>query len=380
MRIGKIPITIYPSFWFLAVFIGIYASSISSIFIWIPIIFVSVLVHELGHALLAKKWGQRAHIELWALGGTTIRQGGTLSAKKEFTIVLMGPLFGFTLAALANIVAEIISTSAPNLSVLFKLICSVNIFWSILNLLPVHPLDGGKLVSTLLEGLFGHNGLRASYFMGGAVAVVLCILFLSANPILGCIFLALAFENFRSWKSSKFTVSESQEWDLLADTEKAVNLWHANQQNEAIEHLETICKGAEKGRAIVEATEKLGQYLLAVGRPQESFNYLSAIQNRLSAEGLRLLQLSCYQLKKWKEALQYGEKAFREESDGSCALLNAFSAARLLQPDVALNWLRSAKTFAALDLSAAIYSEDFAAIRDYPPFQQFAKALRYMPK
>src|SRR6187399_803252 len=98
---GKIPVHIYPIFWLLALLIGwLYSFTILGAVILGFVVFISVLVHEYGHALSALAFGQQSFIELVGLGGVTQRQGKRLSLGKEFIIILNGPLAGLALAIL----------------------------------------------------------------------------------------------------------------------------------------------------------------------------------------------------------------------------------------------------------------------------------------
>ncbi len=105
---GRIPITIYPTFWLFAALIGyLNSGSLIGTLIWIGIIFVSVLFHEFGHALTALLFGQHPRIELVALGGLTYHDGQKLPFWKQFFIVLDGPIFGFLLAIGASILLHV---------------------------------------------------------------------------------------------------------------------------------------------------------------------------------------------------------------------------------------------------------------------------------
>ena len=145
---GKIPIRIHPLFWFLAVAIGWLNAdgNIPKTAIWIVIILFSVLVHEFGHALTALAFGQRARIDLVGFGGLTHRHGGKLKFWQEFLVVLNGPLFGLLFSALAYM--WLVKVNPPQESLYrygLQVTVLVNIFWTILNLMPVYPLDGGNL-------------------------------------------------------------------------------------------------------------------------------------------------------------------------------------------------------------------------------------------
>ena len=78
-----IPVRVSPLFFLTAALIGfLWSNTLMGTLIWMMIIFVSVLVHEYGHALTAKAFGQSPRIELVAFGGLTIPQGKRLSLRK----------------------------------------------------------------------------------------------------------------------------------------------------------------------------------------------------------------------------------------------------------------------------------------------------------
>ncbi len=120
------------------------------IFAFWVIVSVSILVHELGHAFTCRALGVEVHgITLHGLGGHVTR--GRSGPGKSLAISLAGPgagmLLGFTLLGLFW------ATDAmrdPRLAVIAQQLLWVNIGWSILNLLPMRPLDGGN---ALLSGL-----------------------------------------------------------------------------------------------------------------------------------------------------------------------------------------------------------------------------------
>ena len=136
-----IPVRVSPLFFLTAALIGfLWSNTLMGTLIWMMIIFVSVLVHEYGHALTAKAFGQSPRIELVAFGGLTIPQGKRLSLGKEFLVVLMGPAFGFLLFLTAYLI-EPYTESFMQMILRFTWI--VNLFWTAINLLPILPFDGG---------------------------------------------------------------------------------------------------------------------------------------------------------------------------------------------------------------------------------------------
>ena len=168
MRIpGIIPIAIHPLFWVVAGIIGWAFSGDPTITaIWVVIIFFSVLLHEFGHALTARFFGQNASIDLVAFGGVTTRSGKRLKLWQDFIVVFNGPLAGFLLYVLLTTIYHNLSPNTnPLLAYAIGNGARINLYWTILNLLPIMPLDGGQLMSIMLESIFGFRGIKISLFV-----------------------------------------------------------------------------------------------------------------------------------------------------------------------------------------------------------------------
>ena len=122
--------------------------------VWLAVVTVSVLIHELGHALAAKRFGQHPTISLHMLGGTTSYKGeGTLSRGQQILITIAGPASGLLLGGLAwtaRLGANALDWSRPLVTLAFNDALFVNIGWSLFNLLPVLPMDGGRITAYLV--------------------------------------------------------------------------------------------------------------------------------------------------------------------------------------------------------------------------------------
>src|SRR5262249_255928 len=131
---GKIPIRIHPLFWILIFVIGwLNSMSLIGTIIWAVVIFVSVLVHEYGHALTAMAFGQRANIDLIGMGGLTTRSGKTLKLWQEFLVVLNGPLAGISLYFIAFYIKRSLAASdhLGLIHAILNVMIIVNLFWTI---------------------------------------------------------------------------------------------------------------------------------------------------------------------------------------------------------------------------------------------------------
>ncbi len=127
--------------------------------VWLLILFLSVLIHELGHALVASRMGASASIRLHAMGGVTswsmdepVRPG------RRIVIALAGSAAGLVVGGLVWLLLLRTDLVPPPWSAPARLFVTANVFWGLLNWLPVRPLDGGHVVAATLELVFGRRG------------------------------------------------------------------------------------------------------------------------------------------------------------------------------------------------------------------------------
>jgi Zn-dependent protease len=112
--------------------------------IWIPIVFVSVLVHELAHAGMIGLLGFGAsQVILGGMGGVTIN-ARRAKAWQDLLISLAGPFSSFGLMLLCMLLQSLeVARTDRMLQVLLPSMVWANLAWGIFNLIPVPPLDGG---------------------------------------------------------------------------------------------------------------------------------------------------------------------------------------------------------------------------------------------
>ncbi len=148
-RLGSIQVVVEPFFWLMAFIMGSNLRG-PAIVLWVGVVFVSILVHELGHALTSRAFGARAWIRLHSFGGLTYPDR-KLKRSHEVLMTLAGPFAGFALAGLLIGLSRQFPAMlmAPNVALVIDLAVQVNVAWGIMNLLPVPPLDGGHVALAL---------------------------------------------------------------------------------------------------------------------------------------------------------------------------------------------------------------------------------------
>src|SRR4030095_10978539 len=190
-RLFGIPVSVGAYFLLTAVILGRrQAPTLALLVAWIAVMFVGVLMHELGHALTARAYGQQPSITLHGLGGlTSWRPPGDIGPGRRAVITLAGPLVGIVVGVPAAVLAALLpEASAARLIARFA--AEVNLVWGLLNLLPMLPLDGGRIVASLLELAIGPGGQRAASALSIAVALALAGVSLWSGDIVLVLFCA----------------------------------------------------------------------------------------------------------------------------------------------------------------------------------------------
>jgi Zn-dependent protease len=116
-------------------------------------LFVSVLLHELGHSVVAKRYGIKVpRITLFVFGGVSEIATEPTSAGEEFWIATAGPAVSFALA-LVFWELQLLLVNAGPLSALAKYLALLNLVLGVFNLVPGFPLDGGRVFRSIMWGI-----------------------------------------------------------------------------------------------------------------------------------------------------------------------------------------------------------------------------------
>jgi Zn-dependent protease len=196
-RIGSIPVIVEPWFWLSGLMFNMQSMEGPRIVLWLLVFFVSVLVHELGHALAIHAFGARASIRLHSFGGLT-HPSRNLSRWRSVAMTLAGPGAGFVLGGLALLTLRLVPTLPPLAYWTVERLMIVNFFWGVMNLLPIPPLDGGHV----LLGVLGRRYERTARIIAVAFAGLVVLYGLSSGQLfLTIMFGLLAFQNIQTLRA-----------------------------------------------------------------------------------------------------------------------------------------------------------------------------------
>jgi len=136
------------------------ATSYALGFVSVLLLFVSILAHEFGHALVARKYGiEIEEIDLWLLGGVSRMRGEAHDPQDELRYAIAGPAVTAVIAACFGVAAVLLPSSTPEaVRALIEYQAFVNVAILVLNLLPAFPLDGGRVLRSLMWRRSGQMG------------------------------------------------------------------------------------------------------------------------------------------------------------------------------------------------------------------------------
>lgn len=374
---GKIPISIHPLFWLVALFIGWMSSfTFSGTLIALGVVVISVLLHEFGHALTASLFGQKTRIELAAFGGFTYRQGRKLKLWEEFFVVLNGPLVGFILFLIASFILEHIKTENTYILFFLKFTALANLFWTVLNLIPVLPLDGGHLLSIILEAIFGFKGIKMAVIIGLILAVGSAIFFFVIGAfIIGALFLIFSFESFRSLRYYKIFKEKDRDDKLQDKMKKAETHLQIGEDDKSLALLNEVREEAKEGILYTLATEQVADIYKNQQRFGEAYALLLPLEKSLSNESMILLHLLAYKNRDYQKLRQLGKECYQLQPSAEIALYNAIAESALKDINASIGWLGCAIR-EGLSLDTALKHKEFDFIKNDSRFKAFLEGQR----
>lgn len=193
--LAGVPVRVHPLFWLVTFLLGAgHDARPVDVLLWVLAVFVSIVIHEFGHAVMIRYYGWRPRIILYSLGGLAAYEPTWHRTWPQVVISFAGPAAGFVFAALIALAIRLAGHDVwfdyrrllpmpirfelfrqMNLNLFLFDLFFVNIYWGCINLLPIYPLDGGRISQETLNHYNPSNGIRQSLQLSIFTAVGMAI-------------------------------------------------------------------------------------------------------------------------------------------------------------------------------------------------------------
>jgi len=277
------PVQIHPFFWLIAfLLVNNPRLSLGAQLLLSAVIFISILAHELGHAFAARSAGQDPSITIHAFGGLTRwRPSRPLSRARLIGITLAGPCGGLLLALVAYVALKKLphaAISAHVSSILVKdilaMALSVNLVWSLVNLLPVLPFDGGQLLAHAL----GPKRRQLTATLSAIFGVVAAIGFWKFGWKPAAIMFGLAgimeYRAYERARQADLAITPEQIEQALAAARQALDEGDPNRTLQVVHMIGALPASPEQQRRALELTAWAS---IALGQHAEARHALRAL-------------------------------------------------------------------------------------------------------
>jgi stage IV sporulation protein FB len=182
-RMFGTPVRVHPLFWLIALLLGFDAYrpyGNGYLLMWVGCVFFSILLHEFGHVLMGRLFGSHGYVVLYSLGGMAVGSNQLARRWQRILVSLAGPLAQL---AFIGVLFAILWWARPPVNVDWKLpvalllhmLLFINVFWAVLNLLPIWPLDGGQVTREICVGAVGERGVYHSLGISLVVSGILML-------------------------------------------------------------------------------------------------------------------------------------------------------------------------------------------------------------
>jgi stage IV sporulation protein FB len=189
-RMFGVRVRVHPFFWVVTIFLGwdwyvnFAEGGLVLLGMWVVCVFVSVLVHELGHVLVGRLFGSSGHIVLYSMGGLAVGSNQLRQRWQRIAVLFAGPGAELLFLGVVAAVAYLVPYQVPRElrlyeAALWSMLVWINLFWGLLNLLPIFPLDGGQIAREVCQAISPRQGstfaLGLSMVLAGGLAVHLLL-------------------------------------------------------------------------------------------------------------------------------------------------------------------------------------------------------------
>ncbi|HEX9774637.1 MAG TPA: site-2 protease family protein [Actinomycetota bacterium] len=263
-RLFGVPVVVEPFFFLLIGLIGL-QDDLGALLAWIGIASASVLLHEGGHAIAYRAFGFAPSIRLHGFGGLTSASVGEDFQQRfvrRMVVAAAGPAIGLVIGIPAFVAWRNGSAALPE-HILVDLWWA-NLGWGVLNLLPIQPLDGGKIFGAFADSIFRRHGPAVtavvSLVAGGAIALWA---FAIGELFIGLLAAFLGLQSLRP-------LTAGREQDAAARLAEGYRALNASDLATARAVAEEVQAMPRSGRAKIGARELLAWTELLQGRPEQA--------------------------------------------------------------------------------------------------------------
>ncbi len=307
-RIGSIPVEVHLFFFLTALLLGggmgqdvkpLMAAGL------VAIVFVSILLHEIGHALVGKAYGLTPKITLHGMGGTTswTEARGRLGHGAQILISFAGPLVGLLLGTALYVVTTYwLPPATPLGRDLIAAALFINIGWSIFNLLPILPLDGGQIMSHGIAKLSRDRVPRVPHYISIGIAVLVGLGALKLQFWWVLMLSALyVHQNVRALGAVKAAADQSPRFEELSAGFKAIE---AGNGFEAMRIAEALLSQPRLPEVRLGALRLLAYGRLLEGQWGSLMQLLEAARSEIGPQELQRFEQAAVELERPDEAAQ----------------------------------------------------------------------------
>lgn len=175
-----VPVRVHPWFWLVSALLswGFAELGIQYVFLAMMCVFVSILIHEMGHVMVGRVFGSDGHIVLYSFGGLAVGSSQVPGRWQRVAVFLAGPAAQLVLLYLPIRLAVYYRLiEAPSLAVRVAIyeMLFINLVWALVNLLPVWPLDGGQATREILTWVNRQEGVRWAMVLSLVISAIIAI-------------------------------------------------------------------------------------------------------------------------------------------------------------------------------------------------------------
>jgi Zn-dependent protease len=302
-RFGRIPVEVHPSHFALAALLGCIqvaglrttggalwparllagdalgsaaGAAAAALLVFVGTVFAAVLVHELGHALVSLGFRYRPTIQLAWLGGfTALDASRPIPWHRQLALALAGPLASTSVGAVCVALSSSrLGAGSEVARYALGIAARINLAWAVLNLLPVLPLDGGRIVTGALLRAYGRAGMVAAQGLGLLLCAAL-IVWQRGNPLLVALFTLFGLHAARTLATAWRGEEASTRSDELV---QAKGLFRAGELDRARDRAEAVAAGDASPTLRAHAHHLLGWIALKHAQGRRALDHFSQVQ------------------------------------------------------------------------------------------------------